>query len=264
MSAKRIGLVLSGGGIRGIAHLGVLKALNDAGIRFCHIAGTSAGSIAGALFAEGHDPKTIFDLFVKLKFSKFISTSIKGTGLLSLQKTSGLFSEYLPHNSFEKLKIPLTITATNFYEGKLEYFSKGVLIPAIQASSAIPGIFKPIEIKGNYYVDGGVMDNFPVEAIRKDCDFIIGSSCNNLPRIQKMPAFAKLIERAAILSINADMEWKRDECDVLIEPEGLGSIGIFDLGRAEELYWLAYEAALKKLRYDKVLRSILPDSTKQG
>ena len=253
----KIGIVLSGGGVRGIAHLGVLKALSKAGIIFHKIAGTSAGSIAGALFAQGHDPFQILEVFLKTRLIRYLRPALGTPGILSLENSRKLFLEYIPHNSFEKLNIPLIITATNFSIGKLQYFSKGELIPAILASSTIPGIFKPIDIGSHLYVDGGVMNNFPVEPLMEDCDFIIGSSCNHLPVIKRIGGMKSYLSRAATMSVNSDMEEKCKSCDVMIEPEGLGEITVFDVSRAEEIYWRAYEATLKKIKTDEKLNLLI-------
>ncbi len=107
------------------------------------------------------------------------------------------------------------------------------------------------------YVDGGVLDNFPVEPIRKDCDFIIGSSCNHLPTVTTISNFRRLFERAAIMSINSDMENKCQYLDVLIEPEGMGATSVFDVKKTEEIYWLSYNAALMKLKSDEKLKGLV-------
>ncbi|MXV53027.1 patatin [Pedobacter sp. HMF7647] len=252
----KVGIVLSGGGIRGIAHLGVLKALTDAGIKIDHVSGTSAGSIVGALFAQGHDPEKILYEFLKVKLLKFIRASFGANGLLSIENTQKLLLELIPHNSFEGLAVPLTIATTNFSEGTLTYFSSGELIKAIQASCAIPGVFKPVIINNQMYVDGGVLNNFPVEPLRKDCDIVIGSTCNHLPVVDKIINFKKLIERAAIMSTNADMENKYTLCDVVIEPQGMGATSIFDIGKTEEIYWLGYDCALKMIQTNPVLKNL--------
>ena len=117
----KIGVVLSGGGIRGIAHLGVLKALKDKGLVVSHIAGTSAGAIAGALYANNVDPYQALHIFKRTQLLKLMRLAVGRPGLLNLEYTYSLFKEYLVHDSFEGLKIPLTITATNFFNGKLTY-----------------------------------------------------------------------------------------------------------------------------------------------
>lgn len=253
----KVGLVLSGGGIRGIAHLGVLQALTEAGIKFHMISGTSAGSIVGSLYCQGMEPYEIFRIFLKTKLYKFLRPAFRNPGLLSLDLTRTLFLEHLPHDSFEGLKIPLVIAATDFSEGKLTYFSSGKLIQAVLASSSIPGVFKPIIIDGKMYIDGGVLNNFPVEPVQEHCDFIIGSSCNHLPTVSKIVNFRRLFERAAIMSINSDMERKCQFLDVLIEPEGMGATSVFDVKKTEEIYWLSYNAALNKIRSDEKLQRLI-------
>ncbi len=252
-----IGVVLSGGGIRGVAHLGALKALSDAGVKFCRITGTSAGAIVGALYAEGHDPYDTFREFLKTRLLRFMRPALRAGGLLSLAHTTNLFREYIPHNSFEQLKIPMTIATTNFSTGKLAYFSEGEIIPALQASSSIPGVFKPVIINDEMYVDGGVLNNFPVEPLLDNCDFIIGSSCNHVPFVPRITNIRKMIQRATLLAITADMRDKRSFCDVLIEPESMGGTHIFDISKAEELYWVAYEATLQVIKTDEKIRKAL-------
>ena len=253
----KIGIVLSGGGIRGIAHLGVLKAFINAGIKFSHISGTSAGSIAGAFYAAGIDPEEGLEIFMKAKLLRFVRPALGTLGLVSIEHTSKLLKPFFPDDKIENLKIPLTIAATNFSEGKLVYFSKGPLIQAIQASCCIPGIFRPIMIGGQMYVDGGILNNFPVEPLMSDCDFIIGSSCNHLKPVDSITNITSLMARAGLMSVNKDMEQKAAFCNIMVEPKGMGSISTFDMKKAETIYWLAYEEALKTIKSNEALKDIL-------
>lgn len=252
----KIGIVLSGGGIRGIAHLGVLKAFINTGIQFSHISGTSAGSIVGAFYAAGIDPEEGLNIFIKTKLLRFVRPALGNLGLMNIEHTADLLKTYFPQDKIEDLKIPLTIAATNFSEGNLVYFNKGPLIRAIQASCCIPGIFKPIIINEQMYVDGGVLNNFPVEPLLKDCDFIIGSSCNHLNPIKKITNITSLVTRAAIMSINKDMEEKAKFCNIMIEPKDMGSIHTFDMAKAETIYWLAYEETLKTIKNNPLLSEL--------
>jgi len=256
----KIGIVLSGGGIRGIAHLGVLKALKDKGLKLSHITGTSAGAIAGALYANNVDPYEALHIFKKTQLLRLLKLALGRPGLLNLESTYSLFKEYLPHDTFEGLQIPLTITATNFFNGKLTYFNKGSLINKVLASSCIPGVFNPINIDGILYVDGGVLNNFPVETLVGNCDIIIGSSCNHLPNVKSVRNMKHVIERAATLSVNHDMEEKSKLLDVLIEPRGLGETGLFEISKAEQIYWIAYEETLKKIEESDALTQIILSS----
>jgi NTE family protein len=238
---KKIGIVLSGGGIRGIAHLGVLKAFSNAGIQFSHVSGTSAGSIAGAFYAAGIDPEA----------------ALGSLGLINIENVENILKDHFPDNKIEHLKIPLTICATNFSEGSLAYFTEGPLIKAILASSCIPGIFKPIMIDNQMYVDGGILNNFPVEPLLENCDYIIGSSCNNLQPVTQLTKIASLVQRAAIMTINHDMERKAKLCDLIVEPKGMGEISTFDMKKAESIYWLAHEQALRAIKNSESLQELL-------
>ncbi len=243
----KIGIVLSGGGIRGIAHFGVLKALKDKNISLSMITGTSAGAIAGALFANNVDPYDSLQIFQETKLLRILRPAFRSPALLNIESAIPLFKKYLPHNSFENLQIPLVIAATNFNKGKLVYFKEGDLIRKVLASGCIPGVFTPVMIDGQYYVDGGVLDNFPIQPLLNNCDFIIGSSCNHLPEIDKFKNIKHVVERAAILSINSDMEEKRKLVDFLVEPKGMGQTSLFETKKAEEIFWLAYEETLKDI-----------------
>ena len=251
-----VGLVLSGGGIRGIAHLGVLKALKKTGVQISQITGTSAGSIAGSLYAAGVDPEDAFNIFMQTKLMKFIRPALGSLGLINIERTGEIFKQYLPAH-IEDLKIPMTICTTNFSEGTVVYFTKGPLIRAIHASSCIPGVFKPIMIHDQMYVDGGVLNNFPVEPLLNNCDYIIGSTCNNLKPVDKIVGITRLMQRAAIMSINHDMERKSKFCDLIIEPKGMGEINTFDTKKAEIIYWLAYEEALKTIKSSESFKELL-------
>lgn len=257
----KVGIVLSGGGIRGIAHLGVLKALINAGIKFSHISGTSAGSIVGAFYAAGIDPEEALEIFIKTSLLRFIRPAVGSLGLIGIEHTSQLLKNYFPDDRIEALKIPLTIAVTNFSEGKLEYFTQGPLIKAIQASCCLPGIFRPIMIGDQMYMDGGILNNFPVEPLLKDCDFIIGSACNHLKPIKSIPSIGSLVNRATLMTTNKDMEQKAAFCDVLIEPHGMGEISTFDMKKAETIYWLAYEETLKTIKHNEKITQLLKEQS---
>jgi NTE family protein len=150
---KKIGLALSGGGIRGVSHLGVMQALTDQGIEFSHISGTSAGAIAASFFAAGYAPKEVLQIIKETKLLKLLRPSIGSAGLISILRARFLFAKYIPHNSFQKLNIHVTISSVNLGEGKLVYFTDGELDMAILASCCLPGIFKPIIINEHMYID---------------------------------------------------------------------------------------------------------------
>ncbi|MFM6976754.1 MAG: patatin-like phospholipase family protein [Sphingobacteriaceae bacterium] len=252
MAMQKIGLVLSGGAIRGVAHLGAMQAINEAGLSIDKISGTSAGAIMGALYANGMNPEDILEIIANIKLYQHIRPHFGAGGLLSLQASEKLLKELLPHNTFKGLRIPLVTTAVNLANHQLVYFSEGELIPAIQASMAIPGVFKPVQIQDQLLVDGGILNNFPVEPLLNDCDFIIGSSCNAIPAFERIKSLKNTVERAALIVINADTAQKKTYCNLLIDPPGLGVFGLFELKKAKEIYSRAYDYA-KGILEDKNL-----------
>ncbi|WP_295796724.1 patatin-like phospholipase family protein [Mucilaginibacter sp.] len=254
---KKIGLALSGGGIRGVSHLGVMQALTDHGIEFSHISGTSAGAIAASFFAAGYAPKEILQIIKETKLLKLLRPSIGSAGLISILRARFLFARYIPHNSFQKLKIHVTISSVDLGEGKLVYFTDGELDLAILASCCLPGIFKPIIINEHMYIDGGILNNFPVEPLVGNCDLIIGSSCNHLPVVTEIKSFGSLVDRAAMIAINSSLNMHKILCDIVIEPHGLGGYGIFDTDAADEIYKIGYEEGLKAIDENKILKDIV-------
>ena len=259
---QKIGLALSGGGIRGVAHLGVMQALTDKGIKFSHISGTSAGAIAAAFFAQGYAPKETLNIIREAHLLRLLRPSIGSTGLLSILRAEDMLKEYFPHNSFKKLKIPITVTAVDLGEGKLVYFNDGDLIKCLLASCCLPGLFKPIIINDHMFVDGGILNNFPVEPLVGNCDLIIGSSCNHLAAVTEIGSFGQMVDRAAMLAINASLDNHKKLCDVVIEPHGLGTYGIFDTNQAELIYMIGYEEGLKAAENNEVLKAILTENKK--
>ena len=253
----RIGLALSGGGVRGVAHLGVIQALTDHGIKFSHISGTSAGAIAAAFFAEGYSPKEILQIIKETRLLMLLRPSIGSAGLVSILKARFLFEKYIPHNSFQQLKIHVTISSVDLGEGRLVYFTDGELDLAILASCCLPGIFKPIIINDHMYIDGGILNNFPVEPLVGNCDLIIGSSCNHLPVVTEIKSFGSLVDRAAMIAINSSLNMHKILCDVVIEPHGLGGYGIFDTDAADEIFMIGYEEGLKAIQGNEKLKSIV-------
>ncbi|WKN42057.1 patatin-like phospholipase family protein [Tunicatimonas pelagia] len=240
---RQLGLVLSGGGARGIAHLGVLKVLDELGIKIGAITGSSSGAIAGALYASGYSPDDILRIINETNFFRLIRPAISKTGLLKMDSAEWLYDKYLPKNSFEELKIPLTINATDLRKGKTVYFSKGELIRPLMASTCIPVMFEPISFQHQLYVDGGLLNNFPAEALIGSCDKLIGLHCNPIDDTFKVMNIRTMLERTFLLTINANSYSRRKYCDFFIEPPALNTYHIFDLGKANEIFQIGYNYA---------------------
>jgi NTE family protein len=237
----RIGLTLSGGGARGIVHLGVIKALEEFGVVISQLSGTSAGAIVGALYSYGHTPDEILKLISSTSFFRSLRPAWTLTGLLSLDKLRDILLTHLPDNTFGTLKIPLTVAVTDIRKARGVYFSAGELVPAILASCCIPAIFNPIHFNGEIYVDGGIVDNLPTKSIRDKCDFLIGSHCNYISPEVDIKNIRKVIERSLLMAINGNTVISKSLCDILIEPTEVGRISAFEIGRAKDLFDIGYK-----------------------
>ena len=237
----RLGIVLSGGGARGIAHIGVLKALDEMGIKFSIASGTSAGSIVASLYSYGYKPDEIFDIIKNLSIFKSVSPAWTWAGLLKMDGLEALLRKHIPENNFNALKIPLTIAATEIRKGHIHYFTEGELIPAVVSSCSIPAVFNPISFNGGLYVDGGLLDNLPVLPIRDKCDFIVASHCNHISSEFDARNFKMMIERSLLMAISSNTMVSRQMCDVVIEPSRMDRFSSFDIGKAIEIFDYGYQ-----------------------
>jgi NTE family protein len=237
----KLGLVLSGGGARGITHLGILKALEEMGVEFSIISGTSAGSIIGALYAYGYRSEEIFSVVKSLSFFKSLRPAWTRVGLLQMLWLQELLLKYIPENNFSALKIPLTVAATEIGKGEIHYFTEGELIPVVIASSSIPAVFNPVQFGEGTYVDGGILDNLPVKPIIDKCDFIVGLHCNSISENFNHLTIKSVIERSLLMAINANTQISRGMCNLFIEPPHLDRYTAFDIGRAQEIFDIGYK-----------------------
>lgn len=243
----RIGIALSGGGARGIAHLGVLQVLYELKVPVSCISGTSAGAIAGALFSAGVEPVKVINHLKGPGVLLSLRPSWGRSGLFSLEAVSKLLKEFIPVNDFNTLQIPLTVTATNLNSGAVRYFSQGNLSDAVGASCCVPGIFAPVQIEGQSYADGGIMDNLPVKPLEGQCDSILGVHCNPISPSFNELKIRQVVERSLLLAIGRNTIESKERCDLLLEPEGLEKYSAADFGKARELYDIGYRYAIKHL-----------------
>lgn len=240
------GLVLSGGGVRGVAHLGILKALEDHEIKIQQISGTSAGSIIGALYAAGHSVDDILKMITDIKAFRLLQPALSWKGFLNMEVVERFLEKYLP-DTFEELHLPLYVTATNLRKGVSESFSKGMLRKAICASSCIPVLFNPVEYQGELYIDGGILNNLPVDPIRDSCDVIIASHSNPIDNDFNPKNARFVMERALMMAITQNVYHRKPLCDVFFEPKGLEPYKVLDISKAKEIYQIGYDYARKKI-----------------
>ncbi len=214
----RIGVALGGGFARGIAHLGVLQVLQEEQIPVDYLTGTSAGAMLGIAFASGHTIPEIVRQARATHFKDFGSWKLSWMGLASNQRLEHYPRKFLGVTTFDDLKIPMAIAATDLASGEAVYFSHGQLGPALRASCAYPGMFVPVEIDGRMLVDGFLAAPVPVEAARSlGADFVIAVFLENANN-RKPTSIVDVIGLSfGILQRHADLEWRRT-ADVIIEP----------------------------------------------
>ncbi|MBK8882692.1 MAG: patatin-like phospholipase family protein [Bacteroidales bacterium] len=242
-----IGLVLSGGGARGFAHLGLMQALNECGIYPDILSGTSAGALAGVLYSDGYTPKEILHLMKSGSRLDFMRPAMPREGLLQIGGIIKILKSTLRAKTFEELKIPLYVAATDLNNGKAEYFSTGNLLDPVIASASIPVLFQPVMINDIYYVDGGVLDNLPVKPIENKCRTLIGSFVNPVGFMEKCSGLINIAERTFMLSMSKEINEKAKKFNLLISPPELRNFKILDPEKAEDLFELGYNATMEKL-----------------
>lgn len=160
---QRVGLILSGGGARGFAHIGVLRALEQANVRVDVIAGTSMGAILGAFYANGYDAAAITNIVKSISWRNIIDFSLQ-SGVLKGEKLHTLLETHLP-TRFSALVKPLAVATTDIETGEEVFITDGDLITALRASSCFPGAFEPVKFQGRLLADGGIVNNLPVNAV---------------------------------------------------------------------------------------------------
>ncbi len=236
----KINLVLSGGGARGIAHLGVIKALLEYGIEINQIAGVSMGSIMGAFIADGYSPDDALKIICEQRLFSLFSPIFR-RGLFSMNGLEKGLNKYIKHKTIESLNIPLTIYATCVQNGQLVAFDKGDIVKPIIASSSIPGLFEPMLIDGKQYIDGGVLNNLPVESFMDLPEPLVAVHVNPPYISHNLNSTMKVMSRVAELIAYKTIEKRKFKASILIEPPRLKMFAIHDLKRAKEIFQVGYE-----------------------
>lgn len=248
----KVGLVLSGGGAKGLAHIGVLKELEAAGVRVDYIGGTSMGAIVGALYASGYSATQLDSIFSKMDFETLIKDEVPRraktffekedsekyaltlpfndfelrlpSGISKGQNIYNLLSRLLKHvkdvEDFDQLPIPFVCIATDVEKGKQVTFKKGYLPRVITASGALPSLFSPVIIDSTVYVDGGVINNYPVDEVKAmGADIIIGVDVQDTLRTrEKLQSALEVLVQINNYRTIEGMKRKREITDVYIHP----------------------------------------------
>ncbi|WP_431160714.1 patatin-like phospholipase family protein [Flagellimonas beolgyonensis] len=240
---KTIGISLSGGGARAAAHIGVLQALNENGIYPDHISGASGGAVIGALYCSGYSPREILELTMTHSFLKIFKLGIEIKSLTDLSRLKKFLYNHIK-TDFAELTVPLHISLTNLNRGQWEVENKGNLIDIVVASCAIPLLFHPVKINGNTYVDGGVLNNLPVEPLIEACEVVVGSNVSGFEELKEISGSLQIAQRCLQLAIHSNVAPRLEKCDVVFDIKPAYHFGTFEIKKVDELYDIGYQMAI--------------------
>jgi len=256
---KKVGLVFGGGVARGIAHIGVLKVLQNNRVPIDFIAGTSSGSFIGAAAAAGMDLGLMEEISLRIRWGDFLKIAFFRPGFISGEAIEELVVKYIGDLKFSDLKIPFAAAATDLKTGERVIIREGRVAKAVAASATFPGFFAPEESKGKVLVDGGIASNVPVDAAREmGAEYVIASDAVPSKSVHSIPA-----DPLQTLSRSLDLVLKKlsyDEAhraNTLIELEMEEDIWHLDLHKAKKLITageVAAHRAINKIRKDLGLR----------
>lgn len=276
----KVGLVLSGGGAKGLAHIGALKVIEEAGVKVDYIGGTSMGAIVGALYASGYSAQELDSIFRFTDFTKLIQDNVpRGAKTFYEKENSEKYALALPFtnfkvsfpqaisggqniynelvrllfhvkdvNDFKKLPIPFLCMATNVETGEQVLLDHGYLPEAIVASGTFPSLFEPSEIDGDILIDGGVVNNYPIDKVRDmGADFIIGVDVqHDLATRESLSSATEILLQINNYRTVNDMRKKSEETDIYIRPD-IDEFSVIDFGRSKEIVKSGEEATRTKM-----------------
>lgn len=265
----KIGIAFGSGGSRGIAHILMVEALEELGLKASVVSGSSIGAIGAAFYAAGIDSKemreildelihpksdSIFDFLLRSDVIKLITMfdpQIIKSGLIKGEKFQKFLSDRIPAKTFKELKIPCYISATDFWSRKEIVFNSGELIPALKASYSIPGLFTPVEYQGKVLIDGGAVNPLPYDVIKDKCSLTIAidvtASSNSVNK--ELPAtLDSVFSTFQIMQISIIREkMKHIKPDIYIKPQ-IKDIRLFDFAKTELIFTQALKAKEKLKR----------------
>ncbi|MDE3214668.1 MAG: patatin-like phospholipase family protein [Bacteroidota bacterium] len=242
---KNTGIVLSGGGARCYGHLGLLAVLDEMEVVPSAISGVSGGAMVGALYASGMKAIDILDIARKSSFTSLSRILWRGNAFFSMEAIGKLIREYIPQDRIEKLPIRFFLNATDFTHNETLFFSEGPLWENLLASASVPLLFKPVRREGAMLVDGGLLNNLPVEPLAGHCTVIIGSHVNRqrpLPEGNRRLSRLAVLERSFHMAIATTVYERGRHCQLLLEPP-LQEFSMFDLRNPQALFEISYRYA---------------------
>jgi NTE family protein len=216
----KIALVLGGGAARGFAHIGVIKALEAQGIVPTMVVGTSAGSVVGALYASGMNGFELQGLALQMEEGMVTDWTLPNRGVFKGEALQNFINQKVQNLPIQKLPKPLGVVATDLQSGEMVLFRTGNTGMAVRASSAVPGVFQPIEISGRDYVDGGLTSPVPAQVARNmGADFVIAVDISNVVQRDKLTGTLDVLLQTFAIMGHAISRHELEDADVVIRPK---------------------------------------------
>lgn len=244
----KIGIVLSGGAVRGFAHIGVLKALEEFGIKPVAVSGVSAGSIVGLFYCAGYTPAEMEKIALNTQVMDYVKPAFSKRALFSIDGLDRFIRKHITERDLADLKTKFFVAITNLNTASVEYKDRGNPVEVIKASCSLPVLFKPVKIGQHMYVDGGVMNNLPVEPLIGKVDYIIGVEVN--PFLEEEKDFNNMLSigiRSFLLAVRSNIESRKPLCNLFIQPSQLVEIPLFNIAKKGDAIDIGYNYAKKVL-----------------
>jgi NTE family protein len=258
----RVGLALSGGVAKVVAHVGILRAFEEAGIPIDAVSATSGGTIIGAFYCAGTSITEMESLADELSWKKLTRVTIPRLGLLSNEKLERFVLERLPAKNFEDLEKPLAVVTADLTTGRKAVFTNGPLAAPIRASCSIPQLFPPVSIDGHLVADGGLVEYLPIQTLEEfDCDVRIGINLGGVRNwhMRDPKNFFEVALRVIGFVSQRNARVSESFADHVVRPN-LAEFGPYDLDRAADLIRVGYEAGRQAV---PAIQAILDARTKQ-
>ncbi len=245
----RLGIALSGGAARGLAHIGVLRALEEYDIYPQVVSGTSMGAIIGLFYAAGYSPDEMQTIMKDKNFYKILGFNFLKSSIFNLNPLKDIFKQKIKENDFAILKKKFFVAVSNLNKGRIEIIHDGnQLFEFVIASSSIPFVFPRQVINGQTYIDGGLFNNLPSECLMGHCDRIIGVHVNHNGIVDEVKGARSIAERTFSLALEQNVKLSRNYCDYYIEPRNLRSFSSWGYDKVDELVAIGYEHALRNIK----------------
>ncbi len=242
----KVSLALSGGAARGIAHIGVLKAVEELGLEVFALSGSSAGAVVSVFYASGYSPDEMLRIVKSIRWISVLRPTLPRRGIISWKRAEKFLRSLLGAEKLEELRKKVFVCATDLLRAKPIYFEKGDIVPVLLGSCAIPGVFEPVRYEEYLLADGGLMNNLPVEPLLSLEGLKVGVDVNPVGEVSEIRSIIGVVVRSFFLAVRSNVGARKELCDAVVEPDLL-RFSPLDVGKAEDIFRAGYEEGMRVL-----------------